>query len=172
MEIIWNSVVESINGEGSLDSLTLKDTVTGETSELPATGLFTAIRHEPRSELLLGQVDLDHGYVLVQPGSTATNIDGVFVAGDLVDHTYRQAITAAGIGCSGRGFLGGRHRSTTARSAQVTRWWDRQTLTNAVDMRDGCTRDTGPSKLRCRRARHSGRWERTNRSEGHAAYPD
>jgi thioredoxin reductase (NADPH) len=101
LEIVWNSVVESINGEDSLESLTLKDTVTGETSELPATGLFIAIGHEPRSELLVGQVDLDdNGYVLVQPGSTATNIRGVFAAGDLVDHTYRQAITAAGTGCA------------------------------------------------------------------------
>ena len=101
LEIVWNSVVESINGDDSLASLTLKDTVTGETSELPATGLFIAIGHEPRSELLVGQVDLDdNGYVLTQPGSTATNIPGVFAAGDLVDHTYRQAITAAGTGCS------------------------------------------------------------------------
>jgi thioredoxin reductase (NADPH) len=101
LEIVWNSVVESINGADSLESLTLKDTVTGETSELPATGLFIAIGHEPRSELLVGQVDLDdNGYVLVQPGSTATNVPGVFAAGDLVDHTYRQAITAAGTGCA------------------------------------------------------------------------
>ena len=101
LEIVWNSVVESINGADSLESLTLKDTVTGETSELPATGLFIAIGHEPRSELLVGQVDLDdNGYVLVQPGSTATNVRGVFAAGDLVDHTYRQAITAAGTGCA------------------------------------------------------------------------
>ena len=101
LEIVWNSVVDSINGEDSLESLTLRDTVTGATSELPATGLFVAIGHIPRSELLVGQVDLDdNGYVLVRPGSTATNVPGVFAAGDLVDHTYRQAITAAGTGCS------------------------------------------------------------------------
>ncbi len=101
LEIVWNSVVESINGADSLESLTLKDTVTGDTSTLPATGLFIAIGHEPRSELLTGQVDLDdNGYVLVKPGSTATNLTGVFAAGDLVDHTYRQAITAAGSGCA------------------------------------------------------------------------
>ena len=101
LEIEWNSVVESINGDDRLASLTLKDTVTGETRELPATGLFIAIGHEPRSELLAGQVDLDaEGYVLTHAGSTATNVRGVFAAGDLVDHTYRQAITAAGSGCA------------------------------------------------------------------------
>ena len=101
VDIEWNSVVESINGEDSLESLTLKDTVTGETREIPATGLFIAIGHEPRSELLVGQVDLDDdGYVLVANGSTATNIEGVFACGDLVDHRYRQAITAAGSGCA------------------------------------------------------------------------
>src|SRR4051812_33183105 len=91
LEIEWNSVVETINGEERLESLTLKDTVTGETRELPATGLFIAIGHEPRSELLADQVDLDpEGYVLTHTGSTATNMRGVFASGDLVDHTYRQ----------------------------------------------------------------------------------
>lgn len=101
ISVAWNSVVESINGEGKVESLTLRDTVTGETRELPVQGVFVAVGHDPRSELLTGQVDLDAaGYVLVQPGSTATNLPGVFAAGDLVDHTYRQAITAAGTGCS------------------------------------------------------------------------
>jgi thioredoxin reductase (NADPH) len=78
---------------------TLRDTVTGEERELPVGGLFIAIGHEPRSELVKGQVDLDdEGYVLTTVG-TRTNLDGVFAAGDLVDHTYRQAITAAGTGC-------------------------------------------------------------------------
>ena len=91
----------SINGTESLESLTLRDTVTGATSELPATGLFIAIGHDPRSELLPGQVDLDdNGYVLVEHPSTATNLTGVFAAGDLVDHHYRQAVTAAGTGCA------------------------------------------------------------------------
>jgi thioredoxin reductase (NADPH) len=100
LEIIWNSTVETINGEDRLESLALKDTVTGETRDLDATGLFIAIGHDPRSELLTGQVDLDdNGYVLVEHPSTRTNLIGVFAAGDLVDHYYRQAITAAGTGC-------------------------------------------------------------------------
>jgi thioredoxin reductase (NADPH) len=75
--------------------------VTGEESTLAVTGVFVAIGHDPRSELVRGQVDLDSaGYVLVRDGTTSTSIDGVFAAGDLVDHTYRQAITAAGTGCS------------------------------------------------------------------------
>lgn len=101
IEFAWNSEVAELHGEHSLESVTLRDTVTGETRSLDATGLFIAIGHDPRSELLRGQVDLDdEGYVLVQTGSTATNIPGVFAAGDLVDHTYRQAITAAGTGCA------------------------------------------------------------------------
>jgi thioredoxin reductase (NADPH) len=101
LEIQWNSEVASINGTDRLESLTLRDTVTGETSDLPATGLFIAIGHDPRSELLTGQVDLDDdGYVLVQHPSTHTNLAGVFACGDLVDHHYRQALTAAGTGCA------------------------------------------------------------------------
>ncbi len=97
----WNSVVESMNGANTLESLTLRDTITGETRTLPVQGAFIAIGHDPRSELVRDQVELDAaGYVLVQPGSTKTNLAGVFAAGDLVDHTYRQAITAAGTGCS------------------------------------------------------------------------
>ena len=101
LDIVWNSAVESINGDDRLSSVTLKDTVTGETRDLDATGLFIAIGHDPRSELLTGQVDLDdNGYVLVEHPSTRTNLTGVFAAGDLVDHHYRQAITAAGTGCA------------------------------------------------------------------------
>jgi thioredoxin reductase (NADPH) len=101
IEFAWNSEVASIQGEDKLSGITLRDTVTGATRELPVTGLFIAIGHDPRSELVKGQIHLDdEGYVLVQNGSTKTNLPGVFAAGDLVDHTYRQAITAAGTGCS------------------------------------------------------------------------
>ena len=101
LEMVWNSTVTSLLGQDKLTAITLSDTVTGETRELPVTGLFIAIGHDPRSELLAGQVDLDdEGYVLVQHPSTRTNIEGVFACGDLVDHEYRQAVTAAGTGCS------------------------------------------------------------------------
>ncbi len=100
IDFAWNSTVESINGNPSVESLTLRDTVTGETRELPVKGVFIAIGHDPRSALVQGQIELDAGgYVLTKAGSTETNIPGVFAAGDLVDHTYRQAITAAGSGC-------------------------------------------------------------------------
>ncbi len=101
IKIAWNSEVAAIHGEEKLTGVTLRDTVTGEERELAITGLFIAIGHDPRSELLHGQIDLNaEGYVEVQSPSTKTNIDGVFACGDLVDHTYRQAITAAGTGCS------------------------------------------------------------------------
>ncbi len=101
LEMAWNSEVAAINGTDRLESVTLRDTVTGEERELAVTGLFIAVGHDPRSELLRGQVDLDdNGYVLVDHPSTRTNIPGVFAAGDLVDHHYRQAITAAGTGCA------------------------------------------------------------------------
>jgi thioredoxin reductase (NADPH) len=101
IEFAWNSEVAEIHGEDKLTGVTLRDTGTGETRELPVTGLFIAIGHDPRSELVKGQVDLDdEGYVLVKGSSTNTNLPGVFAAGDLVDHTYRQAVTAAGTGCA------------------------------------------------------------------------
>ncbi|GGJ82327.1 thioredoxin reductase [Streptomyces camponoticapitis] len=97
----WDSAVEEIHGDQKLSGLTLRNTKTGETSELPATGLFIAVGHDPRTELFKGQLDLDdEGYLRVEAPSTRTNLTGVFAAGDVVDHTYRQAITAAGTGCS------------------------------------------------------------------------
>lgn len=100
IEFVWNTEVVDILGEDKVTGVTLKDTKTGETKNLSLTGIFVAIGHIPRSELLIGQIDLDDaGYVLAKPGSTKTNIEGVFACGDLVDHVYRQAITAAGTGC-------------------------------------------------------------------------
>jgi thioredoxin reductase (NADPH) len=101
LHFAWNSKVVDILGEDKVSGVVLEDTVTGEKRELAVTGLFVAIGHDPRSELVKGQVDLDdEGYVLVQGRTTATNLSGVFACGDLVDHTYRQAITAAGSGCA------------------------------------------------------------------------
>jgi len=101
IDFAWNSEVAEIHGDDKLTGVTLRDTETGETRLLDATGLFIAIGHDPRSELLTGQVDLDdNGYVLAEHPSTGTNLPGVFAAGDLVDHHYRQAITAAGTGCA------------------------------------------------------------------------
>jgi thioredoxin reductase (NADPH) len=97
----WNSMVTAIEGGDSVEAVRLADTHTGEERTLPVTGVFVAIGHDPRSELVRGQVDLDpEGYVLVEAPSTRTSLPGVFAAGDLVDHTYRQAITAAGTGCA------------------------------------------------------------------------
>jgi thioredoxin reductase (NADPH) len=97
----WNSAVTAIHGDAKVTGVTLTDTVTGETRELPVTGVFVAIGHDPRNELVKGVVDLDDaGYVTVEGRTTLTSVDGVFACGDLVDHTYRQAITAAGSGCA------------------------------------------------------------------------
>jgi thioredoxin reductase (NADPH) len=101
IDFAWNSAVEAIHGDDRLTGVTLVDTVTGHRRMLDVTGLFIAVGHDPRSELLGGQVDLDeNGYVLVEHPSTRTNLPGVFACGDLVDHHYRQAVTAAGTGCT------------------------------------------------------------------------
>ena len=101
IEFLWNSEVVDVLGEDKVNGLSIRNTVSGELSVLDVTGLFVAIGHDPRSELVKGQVTLDgEGYVQVGNGSTQTNLAGVFACGDLVDHTYRQAITAAGSGCA------------------------------------------------------------------------
>ena len=101
IRFITNSVVVAVDGDTTVTGLRLKDTATGKESTLAVTGVFVAIGHDPRSELVRDSVNLDpEGYVLVQGNTTYTSLDGVFAAGDLVDHTYRQAVTAAGTGCS------------------------------------------------------------------------
>ncbi|PQZ55017.1 MULTISPECIES: thioredoxin-disulfide reductase [unclassified Microbacterium] len=101
IDVAWNSEVASLVGAEKVEAVTLRDTVTGDECELAATGVFVAIGHDPRSEIVAGLVDTDaDGYVLVEHPSTRTTLAGVFAAGDLVDHTYRQAITAAGTGCA------------------------------------------------------------------------
>jgi thioredoxin reductase (NADPH) len=98
---LTNTQVVAIEGDPKVSGVRLRNTVTGEESKLDVTGVFVAVGHDPRSELVRGQVDLDEdGYVQVKQHSTATSVEGVFAAGDLVDHIYRQAITAAGTGCS------------------------------------------------------------------------
>ncbi|MFC9465626.1 thioredoxin-disulfide reductase [Streptomyces coelicoflavus] len=101
ISFVWDSEVAEVQGDQKLAGLKLRNVKTGELSDLPVTGLFIAIGHDPRTELFKGQLDLDpEGYLKVEAPSTRTNLTGVFGAGDVVDHTYRQAITAAGTGCS------------------------------------------------------------------------
>lgn len=101
IKFLLNTQVVSIEGNPKVSSVRLRNSVTGEESSLDVTGVFVAIGHDPRSDLVKGQVELDaDGYVQTKHHSTATSVEGVFAAGDLVDHIYRQAITAAGTGCS------------------------------------------------------------------------
>lgn len=100
IEFLWNHEVVDVLGENKVQALALRNTLNDATSTREFSGLFVAIGHDPRSELVLGQVTVDsEGYVVVDGQSTRTNLEGVFACGDLVDHTYRQAITAAGTGC-------------------------------------------------------------------------
>jgi thioredoxin reductase (NADPH) len=102
IEFVLNATVDEVLGDesGSMTGIRLRDTVTGETRELAADGLFVAIGHDPSTKLFLDWLDHDdQGYLVTEPGSTRTNVEGVFAAGDVQDHTYRQAITAAGSGC-------------------------------------------------------------------------
>jgi len=100
LEMLWNHTVTDILGDHSVEGIEVTSTVDGSTSTLPVTGVFVAIGHRPNTDLFAGLLDMDeNGYLVTVPGSTATNIAGVFAAGDVQDHTYRQAITAAGYGC-------------------------------------------------------------------------
>ena len=100
IEFKWNSQVVELKGSSSLEGIVLEDTVTGERSDMDVAGLFIAIGHKPNTGLFTGILDMeDSGYLITKPGSSYTNIPGVFACGDVQDHTYRQAITAAGSGC-------------------------------------------------------------------------
>jgi len=102
LEMVWNSTVDEVLGspETGLTGVKLKNTSTGELSDLECQGLFIAIGHDPNTKIFKGQLDMDeNGYLLIESGGTNTNIPGVFAAGDVSDHVYRQAITAAGMGC-------------------------------------------------------------------------
>jgi thioredoxin reductase (NADPH) len=100
IEFLWDSVVEDLVGPDALEGAIVRNVHTGETSRLDVTGLFVAIGHRPNTDLFTGVLDMDeNGYLVTAPGSTYTNVEGVFACGDVQDHTYRQAITAAGSGC-------------------------------------------------------------------------
>lgn len=101
IEMRWNSIVTEIHGDDLVSGATLEDTVTGETSEIPIDGVFIAIGHKPTTDLFVDKLDLDeNGYLVIAAGvGTVTSVEGVFAAGDVVDHVYRQAVTAAGTGC-------------------------------------------------------------------------
>jgi thioredoxin reductase (NADPH) len=99
VEVLWNSVLTQVSGGATVEKVTVQNVVTGEIEEKPAGGVFFAIGHKPNTDFLNGQLKLDEsGYIILSKG-TATSIDGVFAAGDVADHVYRQAVTAAGTGC-------------------------------------------------------------------------
>lgn len=100
IEPLWNTVVVDLLGESKLEGVRVRDVGSGDERDLPFTGLFIAIGHRPNTDLFKGVLEMDDGgYLLTQPGSSATNVEGVFACGDVQDHTYRQAVTAAGSGC-------------------------------------------------------------------------
>lgn len=100
IEFVWNTIVTDIAGESEVEGVKLKNTETGEESDLPVKGFFVAIGHQPNTEIFQGWLDMDaQGYIRTKPGSTYTNVPGVFACGDAQDHVYRQAVTAAGTGC-------------------------------------------------------------------------
>ncbi|MEE8352223.1 MAG: thioredoxin-disulfide reductase, partial [Rhodospirillales bacterium] len=103
IEVVWDSVLDEVLGDDNPPGVTairVKNVKTGEASEMPVDGVFIAIGHTPNSDIFKGQLDMDdNGYILTKPDSTATTVDGVYAAGDVQDHIYRQAVTAAGTGC-------------------------------------------------------------------------
>jgi thioredoxin reductase (NADPH) len=100
IDVLWNHTVTKVNGDNKVDGIEVTNTVDGSVSTMPVTGLFIAIGHRPNTDLFTGVLDMDDaGYLQTQPDSSYTNIEGVFACGDVQDHTYRQAITAAGSGC-------------------------------------------------------------------------
>jgi thioredoxin reductase (NADPH) len=99
IEFVWNSVVEEVLGDGSVKAVRVRNVDTDELSDMEVGGLFVAIGHTPNTSVLEGQVEMENGYIVVREPTTATNVEGVFAAGDVVDHIYRQAVTAAGMGC-------------------------------------------------------------------------
>jgi thioredoxin reductase (NADPH) len=100
IELLWNSVVDEVLGDEFVTGVRVRDTQTGEAREVPVEALFVAIGHQPNTDLVRGQLELDPvGYIKVEPGTTRTSVEGVFASGDAMDPTYRQAITAAGSGC-------------------------------------------------------------------------
>jgi thioredoxin reductase (NADPH) len=99
IEFVWNSVIDEVLGDGSVAGARLRNVVSGETSDIAASGVFVAIGHTPNTQLFEGQLELNEGYIVVREPTTRTSVEGVFAAGDVVDFAYRQAITAAGMGC-------------------------------------------------------------------------
>ena len=100
IEFVTNAAIDDILGDGKVEAVRLRDTVTGDTWEQPVDGVFVAIGHDPTTKLFLDELEHDEaGYLVTKPGTTETNVRGVFAAGDVQDHTYRQAVTAAGTGC-------------------------------------------------------------------------
>lgn len=99
LEWKWNSTVSEVYGDGKVEGVKLTDTVTGEVTDFPTGGVFIAIGHDPNTKLFEGKLELAGGYIVTKPGTSETSVPGVFAAGDVVDFSYRQAITAAGMGC-------------------------------------------------------------------------
>ena len=99
ISFVWNSVVEEVLGDGAVQAVRLRDLTTEKTTEFPASGVFVAVGHTPNTSLFEGQLALDNGYIVVEEPYTRTSVPGVFAAGDVVDTIYRQAVTAAGMGC-------------------------------------------------------------------------